>query len=184
MKNFIKTKINEYLNEKYFNDVYPKEKYVKLDFEKHPELLDNIFQLVNNAYSKKGGHFSLRNPQDLKSLDFWFASDINDNPYADVTIGGKKTPHGYKITTMGQDGSSEGKKEIIGKIKNLLASNGFYIEIAPDLINIFNDVNTITDQNTIEKILNKKVEMNNDGTYNRAIDGNLVTKLMVGHPKI
>jgi hypothetical protein len=184
MKNFIKTKINEYLNEKYFNDVYPKEKYVKLDFEKHPELLDNIFQLVNNAYSKKGGHFSLRTPQDLKSLDFWFATDINDNPYADVTIGGKKTPHGYKITTMGQDGSLESKKEIVDKIKKLLASNGFYIEITPDMAKFFGNVNTITDQNTIEKILNKKVVMNQDGSYNRDIDGNPSTKLMVGHPKI
>lgn len=184
MKIFIKSKLNEYINEKYFSDVYPKDKYVKIDFNQHPELMDNIFQLISTAYQNKGGHFSIKTPQDLKSLDFWFATDINDNPYADVTIGGKKTPYGYKITTMGQDGSKESKIEIINKIQNLLKANGFYIEINPDMTKYFDNTNILTNQQDIEKILGKQIQMNDDGSYNREIDGNLVTKLMVGHPKI
>ena len=60
--------------------------------------------------------------EDVKDKDILPLFD----PEADVVFGGKFTKSGIKVTIIGQDGSSDAKKEVLKKLTDLMKTGGFY----------------------------------------------------------
>ena len=107
---------------------------------------------------------------------------LDEETNSDVVVGGKDTNFGTKLTTIGQDGSAESKKEAVEKLRSLLRTKGFYVEADPHLANKIG-LSPITDENTIKNIIGKKdIVFNDDGTYQRDIKGHLANKVLIGVP--
>jgi len=175
--------ISEFLAESYA-DEYPKNKFIKLGMDDVKLFRDDLLKIITNAYADKGGHFEIKKPSDFDKTDlnFWISNDIDRDPEIDITISGKTTNHGVKLTIMGQDGSKESKKEAIIKLKNLLSTKGFYAEFDKDLAQKLG-LPFIKDEREIRSVLNKKLKMNPDGSYDRKISNKNKTKVLVGVPK-
>ena len=167
-----------------FADKHPKNKYVELSHADVVDYADNIFDLIAKAYDSKGGNLKFRNSSDLKNseLTYWVAKDFDEDPEADVTIGGKQTPHGTKVTVIGQDTSPAGKKEAVLKMIELMKTRGFYAEVDVDLADKLG-LKRVKDEKEIRKVLNKDITYNNDGSYSRILAGSPHTKVLVGIPK-
>ena len=180
IKSLLKQKLYEHQT---FADKYGKNKYIQITSSDISDYKEIFFNLIKTAYADKGGNFEISNPNDLvaSGLNFWIANDMDSDPDADVAIGGKQTPHGTKITVMGQDGTREAKKDIIHKIIQLMNTKGFYIELDPQLADKFN-LQPIADEKIIRHVLNKEISYNDDGTYERLLGGHMHTKVLVGKP--
>ena len=162
-----------------------KNQFVQLSNKDLTDLGEEIINLINNAYKYIGGHFELRKPEDLLSTDltYWIGNDNDEDPNSDVVIGGKDTTFGTKLTTIGQDGTSQSKVEAIEKLRNLLRTKGFYVEADLNLASKIG-LPPITDEDTIKNIIGKSdIVFNDDGSYQRDIKGHLSTKVLIGVPK-
>jgi len=172
------------LSEKYA-DEYPKGKYIQLSKQKAMQYADEIIDMIISAYASKGGNFEFKSANDLKNseLNFWILNDLDNDPDPDVTLAGKPTPYGTKMTVAGQDGSSDARKAVLTKMKDLLRTKGFYAEFDIDLANKMN-LMPIEDESIVRSVLSpKEITWNGDGTYQRDIAGYEKTKVLVGIPK-
>ena len=167
-----------------FADKHPKNKYVELPHSDVADYADNIIDLINKAYSTKGGNLELRTANDLKNSDltYWVAQDFDADPDADIAIGGKKTSHGTKVTVIGQDTSPAGRKEAVLKMISLMKTRGFYAELDVDLADKLG-LKPIKNEKEIRNVLNKDIIYNSDGSYSRILAGSPHTKVLVGIPK-
>ena len=175
---------NEWLFEK-FADVHPKQMYVNVPHSELLDYADEIVDLINKAYTGKGGNLEFKKGSDLKGTDvtYWLAKDVDTDPDADIVLGGKPTPHGTKMVVMGQDGSPLAKKDTVLKMIELMKTRGFYAELDLELAQKFG-LSHIKDEKVIRKVLNKEVKMNPDGSYDRKLTaGPVKTKVLVGIPK-
>lgn len=172
-----------FLNEA-FGDKYGKHVYAEISRKEVEEYADDIVDLINNAYKDKGGNLEIKNANDLKKSDitYWIAKDIDNEPDADIAIGGKPTSHGVKLTIMGQDGSKEAKKNSVLKMIELMKTRGFYAEMDTDLAQKLG-LSPIRNEKEIRRVLNKDITYHNDGSYDREIGGEQHTKVLVGIPK-
>jgi len=169
-----------------FADKYGKHVYAELQHSDLGEYGDSIVNLIKTAYADKGGSNEIKSQNDLKKSDltYWIAKDINDNPDADVVLGGKTTPAGTKIVTIGQDGSKAAKSDVIKKMVDLMRTRGFYAEMDPDLAQKLG-LTPLKGEDRIAKILKKDIKYSKDGTYERDITGlGTKRKVLVGIPKI
>ena len=172
-----------WLNEK-FGDDYPKNSFVELPQKDAIKYADDLYSLIQNAYSKKGGNLEIKSPADLKNSDitYWILKDVDTEPDADLTLGGKETKHGVKITIMGQDGSPTAKKDAVEKMISLMKTRGFYAEMDKDLAQKLG-LAPIRNEKEVRNVLNKDIEWHNDGSYARMLAGEPHTKVLVGMPK-
>lgn len=176
-------KFNNWLVEAYA-DKHPKNTFVELTKGDIQDYEKNIFDLIKTSYQAKGGNLEIKSVKDLGKSDitYWVLNDINQNPDADIVIGGKDTPKGKKITIMGQDGSREAKKLGIEKMIKLMRTKGFYAEMDQDLAQKMG-LSYTRDETIIRNVINKELTMNDDGSYTREISGGLHAKVLVGIPK-
>ena len=106
-------KLRDILNE---IEGFPKGEYVKIDnSDELQQIKQDIFDLIQTAYKRIGGHLNFKKPDDVLDPDvtFWKAADIDADPELDVVYFGKDTAFGTKHTGLGHDGDR-------GNIKNLL----------------------------------------------------------------
>ena len=69
-------------------------------------------------------------------------------------------------------------------MKELMKLRGFYAELDKDLAQKLG-MPLVDDEATIRKVLNKDIQMNADGSYNRKLTaGPVKTKVLVGLPKV
>lgn len=168
------------------NEEFPKNKFVQLskqDIETNKQV---ILDLIANAYKPAGGNPEFKVADDvLKSdINIWIAADIDKDPEIDIAIGSKKKPAGIKVSTMGQDGEPDAKKQAIQKMSSLLSKKGYYAEVSPDLARKFN-LDPIEDQEIVKKVVAKPdIEFQANGLYTRKIDGIMRTKVLIGHPLV
>ena len=178
-------KLIDLLNEA-FADKYSKNKYIQLTTQDLSDYSEDLLNLINTAYKDKGGHFEFKTPQDIinSDLNYWIASDVDQDPDADMTIAGKSTNFGTKITTMGQDGNKESKKSAITKVISLMKTRGFYTEMDEELAIKFG-LTPIEDESIILKVLaGKDLEFTGNGKYIRSVSGTKPKeKVLVGIPK-
>jgi hypothetical protein len=174
---------NSWLNEG-FGDDHPKNKFIELPHKDAIKYADDLFALIQTAYAKKGGNLEIKSPNDLKNSDitYWILKDIDAKPDADLTLGGKFTKHGVKMTIMGQDGSAEAKKDAVTKMIELMKTRGFYAELDKDLAQKLG-LPPIRNEREVRDVLNKDLLWNNDGSYVRDLAGEPHTKVLVGMPK-
>ena len=179
---------------------YPKNKYVQVtDKSELKGLQDQIFDLIQNAYSSIGGHVKFKSPSDVldPGLTYWKVADVDNDPEIDVTTFGKNTRHGIKHTGLGHDGERANIKNLLKHKSGLLKSPGNYVEVSGPAFDSFvgkGGVPTVDDEETVRDILaGKEIEWHGvhptdpskkgDGWYTRVIGGEKHTKIMAGIPK-
>jgi hypothetical protein len=195
----------KYLDEKRFTDYdAEKNKWVEIpasDIQHDPEnidLTDEFFRLIDNAYSKIGGHFDFQKASDIPSdHDWWAAIDTDDDPDPDALRIGKKKSSGYKLTASGHDGSRAAKVAYLDKTADLLFNDGYFAEMSDAIAHIMitrYDVPFVGDEEKVRKALGKEITWIGphpegkypgfDGWYERKIGGkHLHMKIMLGKPK-
>ena len=111
-------------------------------------------------------------------------SEQNKN---DFYVVDKSKASGVKGAAMGHDGSREARSLAVNFLAIMLKNPGHYIEVSGKLkdILIAKGVPVVTDKETIRTALKgKKIEMNDDGTYQRYLGGEKHTKTLMGNPKV
>lgn len=189
----------EFTNEKSSGELLnPKRgKITKFDHTKFPELSGEFYDLIATAYAEIGGHAKITSPSAVFSdpdWNYWEGLDIHGDNDFDMVMFGKKTRFGIKYSGVGHDGSKDAKRAYISARGKDLNKPGYYIEvsgkIADILISKYN-VPVVSDQETVEKVLGKKIEwLGNikgelgDGWYSRKLGGTSHTKVLIGKPKV
>jgi hypothetical protein len=162
-----------------FNDIYKKKnRWIQLlNDNKLDEIKDNLFILVNNAYSKLGGNKVIKSPEDIFKRNYWEAIDIDQDPDADALIFGRKTNFGIKITGIGHDGNKSSKKKLIEKLYNQLKKRGYYMEASGKVKEKLDELDTpyIKNKNDIEKIIGN-IYYKNNGNYLKILSKNEITE--------
>jgi hypothetical protein len=172
---------------------------VDFDHKKYPELADEFFDLIQTAYAEVGGHSKVLTPDDVfkdPEWNYWAGEDIHGTPDFDMVIFGSKTRFGIKFAGVGHDGSRDAKKEYMEQRGRDLKKLGYYVEVSGKIAEILikkYDVPVVNDQQTVEKVLGKKVNWYGknpddpnsagDGWYGRVIGGHVHNKIMLGKPK-
>lgn len=176
----------------------PKNKWIKIDPNKYPELSNEFFELISTAYKEIGGHAKVNSPKDVfkdKNWNYWEIIDIDKQPDVDLLIFGQKTKYGIKFSGVGHDGTKLSKKTYLEDTGIKLKLRGYYAEVSGKFAEILMNkyqVPTIEDENLVRKILKKDIiwygthpeeEASGNGWYGRKIGGHLHYKILVGNPK-
>ena len=177
---------------------YPKGKYIPLEGEELNKAKQDLFDLIQNAYSSIGGHLKISSPDDILDPDtnFWRAADLDDDPELDVVYFGKITPIGIKHTGIGHDGRSSNIKNLLIRKSKELGEPGNYVEVSGTSFMSFvkkGNVPMIDDEATVRKILGTRRsaetiwhgnhpdgKQEGTGWYTRKIAGKEMTKIMLG----
>jgi hypothetical protein len=189
----------EFVSEKSSGEIFnPKRnKTVKFDAPKYPELEDEFFNLISIAYAEIGGHAKIKSPKDVFSdpdWNYWEGIDVHGDNNFDMIMFGQKTQYGIKYSGVGHDGSSPAKRAYISARGKELQKLGYYIEVSGKIAQILlekYDVPVVNDIKVIEKVLGKKVDwigtkegMPGNGWYSRVLGGHPHDKILLGRPKI
>jgi len=190
----------QFLNEKsssgeIFNP--KRNKTIKFDAKKYPELADEFYNLISTAYAEIGGHSKIKSPADVfadPNWNYWEGVDIHGDNNFDMIMFGQKTNYGIKYSGVGHDGSSPAKRAYISARGEELQKLGYYIEVSGVLAKILlekYDVPVVTDLKVIEKVLGKKVDFigtkegePGNGWYTRVLGGRKHDKILLGRPRI
>ena len=162
----------------------PKNKWKSISQPELKDVEDDILGLIQKAYGPIGGHPNYKSVGDLAGSDY-DVIDLDDDPEIDAVTVTKKRAGGTKYVGLGHDGSSQGKRGSIGRTIDKLGDSGIYIEASGKMADILSKANVIqvTDKDTIRKALKgKKIEMYDDGSYDRVLGGKKYRKLMFGKP--
>lgn len=189
----------QFINERTSGEIFkPKRnKVIKFDHTKYPELSGEFFDLISTAYAEIGGHAKIKSPDDVfadPDWNYWEGVDLHGSQDFDMIMFGKKTKFGVKYSGVGHDGTKDAKRSYITARGRDLQKLGFYIEvsgkIAEILLNAY-DVPVVTDQKEVEKVLGKKLDwigtkddMPGNGWYSRKLGGKMHDKILLGRPKI
>jgi hypothetical protein len=189
----------EFLLEKSSGEIFnPKRnKVVKFDYKKYPELADEFFDLISVAYKELGGHAKIKSPSDVfadPDWNYWEGVDLHGTQDFDMIMFGKKTKFGVKYSGVGHDGSSDAKRSYISAKGAELKNLGYYLEVSGKIANILMKdyaVPVVTDQATVEKVLGKPVEWignkpgeQGTGWYSRKLGNDKHDKILLGRPKV
>ena len=152
------------------------------------EYAEDIFDLINTAYSPIGGNLNYKSAADVLGAEAdadYEVINIDDDPEIDAVSAYKKQPAGNKLAAIGHDGSPEAKSKVINHYADLLKQKGYYLEVSGKLKDILlaKGAPVVTDPEIIKKVLKgKEVKINDDGTYERYLAGELRTKTLIGNP--
>ena len=179
----------EYLkNNPLLQEELPKNKWVDLTTDQKAEYAKDIFDLINTAYAPIGGNLNYKSAADVLGAEAdadYEVINIDDDPEPEALISYKDKGAGKKLTAMGHDGSKEAKSLSLNRMADLLKKPGYYLEVSGKLQDILlaKGAPVVKDQELIQKVLKgKKLEFNEDGTYQRFIGGEKHTKTLLGKP--
>ena len=167
---------------------FEKNSWEYLTDKEKKEYSQEIFDLINNAYSDIGGNPNYQSPANVAGSEGdanYLVIDLDDDPEFDAVIVDKSKQSGTKAAAMGHDGSGPAKSASVNFTAIMLKNPGHYIEVSGKLKDILlaKGVPVVTDKETIEKVMKgKSIEMNDDGTYSREIGGEKHTKTLMGNP--
>lgn len=137
------------------------------DVEEDPSISDELFDLINKAYSKIGGHVSLRSPEDITNaltsgeLSFFKAIDVDSKPDPDALLGFKSRSHGKKaVVSAVKSDSFEAKKSWLNYITQVHHDKGHYSEVSEAMASVLlkPGVPIVDDEKVVRHILNKDIE--------------------------
>jgi hypothetical protein len=161
-------------------------------------IADELYKLIDTAYSDIGGHFDFQSPSDLPD-DYtdWIASDIDADPGPDVLRVSKKKSSGYKMSAAGHDGTRKAIDSYVSKTAELLKTQGYYGEMSKGIAHVMitrHQVPFVNNKEDVEQVLGKTITWvgehpegkypGYDGWYERAIGGeHLDMKILLGQPE-
>jgi hypothetical protein len=178
----------EYLKNNPLLEEFPKGVWIDLPADDKKEYAKDIFDLINTAYAPIGGNLNYKSEADVLGAEVdaeYEVIDIDGDPEPDALISYKDKDTGKKLTALGHDGSKEAKSISLNKIADLLKKPGYYLEVSGKLQDILlaKGAPVVKDTELVQKVLKgKKLEFNNDGTYQRVIGGQKHTKTLLGKP--
>ena len=129
------------------------------DLKHDPEnidLTDEIYALIDVAYTPIGGHFDFNSAADVPGKhDKWMALDWDEDPQPDVLRVARTKPAGTKMTAAGHDGQSRSKGHYIRKTIELLRTSGFYAEMSKRIADIMieSGIPYVDSPEAVEKVL-------------------------------
>jgi len=101
------------------------------------DLTQELFKLIQNAYSSIGGNFKYSSPGDVPGKeDVWGLLDIDGDDTPDALRGGKSGPHGTKLTLAGHNGAKEAVAAYLQRTADLLKQPGNYAEMSKAIAHI------------------------------------------------
>lgn len=183
-----------------FSDDYQSGKWHSLspeELKKYPEVIENLFKIIDKSYSYLGGHVDLKEPDDLfkHGVSVYSLIDVDGDGSIEAARLSKKTNFGNKGYATATDGSQDGRQQILSKIQKDLSTQGFYAEVSGKMAHILvNKLNVpyVSNEETVRKILGKPIEWigkhesgvgDSDGWYYRTLgDGKKHEKILVGIP--
>lgn len=152
------------------------------------EYIDDIVPIMLASYSYVGGYKHASDPESLKKVlrsdamkdGIWKMSRRNGKIVA--IIGYEFTPNGRKAIFSSTDRTPIGKKEFIKLKKDDVRLNRSYSEVSDKMEDFMLKIGAKRVPSSIAaKILNKKIEPEDDGYhYRREIGGKIHRKVMVG----
>ena len=169
---------------------FDKNQWVNLTDEEKEEFADEIFDLINTAYTPIGGNPNYKSSSDVVDSEReanYMVIDLDDDPEFDAVKISKSKGAGNKSVAMGHDDTPPAKSAAVNITAIMLKEPGHYIEVSGKLKDILmsKGVPVVTDKETIKKAMaGKEIEMNDDGTYSRMIGGEKHTKTLMGNPKV
>jgi hypothetical protein len=169
---------------------FDKNQWVNLTDEEKEEFADEIFDLINTAYTPIGGNPNYKSSSDVVGGEReanYMVIDLDDDPEFDAVKISKSKGAGNKSVAMGHDDTPPAKSAAVNITAIMLKEPGHYIEVSGKLKDILmsKGVPVVTDKETIKKAMaGKEIEMNDDGTYSRMIGGEKHTKTLMGNPKV
>ena len=178
----------EYLKNNPLLEELPKGQWVDLSSDEKVEYAKDIFDLINTAYAPIGGNINYKSAADVLGAESdadYEVVNIDDDPEPEALISYKEKESGKKLTALGHDGSPEAKSKSLNRITALLKEPGYYLEVSGKLQDILlaKGAPVVKDKDLIQKVLKgKKLEFNEDGTYQRFIGGEKHTKTLLGKP--
>lgn len=167
---------------------FPKNKWIYLTDKEKKEFSEEIFNLISTAYSPIGGNPNYTSPSNVAGSEGdadYMVIDLDNDPEFDAVKVTKKKGQNIKSVASGHDGSKPAKSAIVNITAIMLKQPGNYIEVSGKLKDILlaKGVPLVTDKETIERVMKgKTIEMNDDGTYSRYINGKKYTKTLMGNP--
>ena len=167
---------------------FEKNSWEYLTDEEKSKFSEEIFDLINNAYTPIGGNPNYQSPSDVDGSEGdanYLVIDFDDDPEFDAVVVDKRKPSGVKGAAMGHDGSREARSLAVNFLAIMLKNKRHYIEVSGKLKDILIDkgVPVVTDKETIQQVMKgKNIEMNDDGTYQRYLGGEKHTKTLMGNP--
>ena len=128
---------------------------------------DELFKMIDTAYSPLGGHPNVKNAGDVEdAADGYEVIDLDDDP---------------------EDNSKPAKSAAVARTVSSLNKNGYYIEVSGKIFDILKakGVAIVNDEETVRKALKgKEIVWHGDGSYDRVIGGMKLRKVMMGKPKV
>ena len=167
---------------------FEKNQWVNLTKDEQDEFADEIFNLINNAYSDIGGNPNYKSSSDVigdEADATYMVIDLDNDPDFDAVKVSKSKSAGNKSVAMGHDGSKPAKSAAVNITAIMLQEPGHFIEVSGKLKDILmaKGVPVVTDKETIKQVMKgKDITMNDDGTYSREIGGEKHTKTLMGNP--
>lgn len=156
----------------------------------------DIYDIIRTAYAPVGGHHDFPSPSSVPhDQDSIQIVDVDTPDDVDATLLSKSTPYGKKITTLGSDGSTEAKKQLLIKAVKLINTDGNYMEVSGKIADILisRGAPTVNKEDIVRKVLQgKEITWHGEhpegstkvnGWYTRMIGGQPKTKIMVGKPR-
>ena len=180
--------LHRWFKNQYLEESLEKNLWIDLTKDEQDDYAEEIFNLINNAYAPIGGHPNYKSAVDVVGAEgdsIYTVIDLDDDDDIDAVSVEKKRASGLKSVAMGHDGSKPAKSAAINIHAIMLKKPGHYIEVSGVLkdILIAKGVPVVIDKKTIRNVLKgKEIEMNNDGTYQRSIGGQIHTKTLMGNP--
>jgi hypothetical protein len=208
----IKSYVRELILEKKWKDLdAPKGQVIDLkpaDFAEDdpddPDLNDEIFDLIQNAYSDvplgagKFGNAKVQKPTDLPAgYSLMKAADIDDDPEPDFFRGGKMKNGRFKMGIVGHDGSRAAIDKYLEETAKEL-KDGAIAEMSGKIAHIMitrYGVPAVTSKEGVESMLGKSVDWigrhpeekyanrygeTYEGWYTRSIGGSPHMKILLG----
>lgn len=137
------------------------------DVEEDPSIAEELFRLISQAYSKIGGHVSLRAPKDIidalisGEMSFFKAIDVDEEPDPDALLGFKTRSHGKKaVVSALKPDNAAAKQNWLSYITQIHHSKGYYSEVSEALASVLlkPGIPVIDDEKVVRSILNKDIE--------------------------
>ena len=159
-------------------------------------LADELYNLINNAYKKIGGHSNIRSASDLPGkYDDWTAIDIDADPEPDALRVSSNKRSGKKMTVAGHDGSRAAINAYLDKTAELLKTDGYYSEMSKSPAHIMITryrTPFVDNQEDAQAVLGKQINWLGNhpegkypdytGWYSRTIGGGEEIKIILGSP--
>lgn len=164
-----------------------KNKWQKLLPHDHDEYHRDLIALVDKAY----GHTTLgsfvKSLMDVKGSDWEVLSQDGDEIHDTIFFRkarANETWIGHKIQGIGHDGTREGKNIVLKKLEDQLKISGWWIEASDALARalIRRDVQPIRDEVILRTIFPSIVEIHDDGSYTRLVNGEEHDEYVFGEP--